>query len=104
MLLLPDSLPVGESLLVLIKEPLIVPYRRLLPQFRKSQTGRGAGVEGKEGEKEGCIYNKLRQVCTCLNIFFFSFCPRGEQINDSKEEHQECSSPFLSLFEIKQQL
>lgn len=92
--LIPDSLPVGESLLVLIKEPLIVPYRRLLPQFRKSQTGRrGAGVEGKEGEKEGCIYNKLRQVCTCLNIFF-SLPLRGEQINDSKGEHHECSSPF----------
>lgn len=31
-------------------------------------------MEKKEGEEEGCIYNKLRQVCTCLNIFFF-FCP-----------------------------
>lgn len=88
MLPLSDSLPVGESLLVLIKEPLIAPYRRLLPQFWKSQTGRGAGVERKEGEKEGekegCIYNKLRQVCTCLNIFFFPL--RAEQINDFKRK------------------
>lgn len=51
-------------------------------------------MEGKEGEKEGCIYNKLRQVCTCLNIFFFSLPLRGEHINDSKGEHHKCSSPF----------
>lgn len=49
-------------------------------------------MERKEGEKEGCIYNKLRQVSTCLNIFSFfpfsfSFLPlRGKQINDFKSK------------------
>lgn len=40
-------------------------------------------MQRKEGGKEGCIYNKLRQVCTCLNIFFLL---RGEQINDFKRK------------------
>lgn len=40
---------------------------------------------GKEGRKEGCIFNDAPwQVHTCLNIFFF-LPLRGEQINDVKE-------------------
>lgn len=51
----------GESFLVLLSEATA--------SVQEIQRGRGAEVEGREGEEEDRICNKkLWQVCTCLNI------------------------------------
>lgn len=73
-----------------------------MPQFRKRREGRV--LEWKR-EREGKRDTSIIRSSGRSTLVSTSFLPlRGEQINDLKEKHHECSSPVYHCFEIKQQL